>query len=159
MNTGHVSAAEALAGGTLIGVAALTPWPAPLRILLATCGGSLLTSGAYLWDTVRQIGAESANWRASRWGRHFGRDVAHVMLFDNGLWGAFDQHGQQIPDLQGPDSEELRARIRGEYRGPVERLGPRSASRIILWSQLGPILAAPPPPDPWPVRRDPPPPA
>ena len=43
--------------------------------------------------------------------------ITHVYLWQNGMVTAFDQHGQQMPDYQGP-VEEVEAKIKAVYDGP-----------------------------------------
>lgn len=44
--------------------------------------------------------------------------ITNVYVFGNGMVMAFDQHGQQMPEYQGPDTE-VRAKIMAVYNGPI----------------------------------------
>lgn len=43
-----------------------------------------------------------------------------VFIFTNGMIAVADQHGEQIPELQGPDTPELRSLIRSRALPSVE---------------------------------------
>lgn len=57
--------------------------------------------------------------------------VSRTYRWQNGLAMTFDQHGEQIPDLQGPATDELATAI---------RLRSTSATEWVGWGDDGPAV-------------------
>lgn len=56
----------------------------------------------------------------------------YVYKFDNGMLMVFDEHGQQIPSLQGSYSEELMEKIKNNSDEGTEFSG---FSEVIQWNE------------------------